>query len=166
MALWKICRHTQDEFIAKRSLSQANQLKAYEMSQKQLFSDDRETPDSSSWKKDTEGMNFSQKRKSSLNDGVGDSETAHMPMRFANLFRTKSEPLMSDHGSRCEHEEEDSDRLSVESALREPLKFRCPHAFVRFGVGGKVLIMDPSLSTSLIEVKDLKVAVKDSETKH
>ncbi|VDK32863.1 unnamed protein product [Anisakis simplex] len=26
--------------------------------------------------------------------------------------------------------------------------------------------MDPSLSTSLIEVKDLKVAVKDSETKH
>ncbi|VDN04648.1 unnamed protein product [Thelazia callipaeda] len=43
IALWKICKHTQEEFLAKRS---ANHLKAYEMSQKQLFSDDRETLDS------------------------------------------------------------------------------------------------------------------------
>uniref|UniRef100_F1KPW1 Protein transport protein sec16 n=1 Tax=Ascaris suum TaxID=6253 RepID=F1KPW1_ASCSU len=114
VALWKICKHTQDEFNAKRS---ANHLKAYEMSQKQLFSDDRETPDS----------------------------------------------RISDRGSRCEHEE-DSDRLSVDSALREPLKFRAPHSFVRFGIGGKVLVVDPSQSVSVVEIRDVKALVDDDET--
>uniref|UniRef100_A0A914ZD02 FERM domain-containing protein n=1 Tax=Parascaris univalens TaxID=6257 RepID=A0A914ZD02_PARUN len=115
VALWKICKHTQDEFNAKRS---ANHLKAYEMSQKQLFSDDRETPDS----------------------------------------------RISDRGSRCDHEE-DSDRLSVDSALREPLKFRAPHSFVRFGIGGKVLVVDPSQSVSVVEIRDLKALVDDGETR-
>ncbi|VDM37284.1 unnamed protein product [Toxocara canis] len=69
---------------------------------------------------------------------------------------------VSDRGSRCEHEE-DSDRLSVDSALREPLKFRSPHSFVRFGVGGKVLVVDPGLSVSVVEVRDLKALVRDTE---
>lgn len=43
LTILQICKHTQEEYIAKRSV---NQLKAYEMSQKQLFSDEHETLDS------------------------------------------------------------------------------------------------------------------------
>lgn len=113
-ALWKICKHTQEEFVARRS---AYQLKAYEKTQKQLFSDDRETPDS----------------------------------------------RLSDHGSRYD-QEEDSDRLSIESASKEPYKFRSAHAFARFAVGGKVIVVDPEASTSVIELRDLKSFVAETET--
>uniref|UniRef100_A0A914ZJM0 FERM domain-containing protein n=1 Tax=Parascaris univalens TaxID=6257 RepID=A0A914ZJM0_PARUN len=90
------------------------------------------------------------------------SQSVSMP--DYRLWRCRSEPLISDRGSRCDHEE-DSDRLSVDSALREPLKFRAPHSFVRFGIGGKVLVVDPSQSVSVVEIRDLKALVDDGETR-
>lgn len=42
-AVLQICKHTQEEYIAKRSIKQ---MKAYELSQKQQFSDEHETVDS------------------------------------------------------------------------------------------------------------------------
>lgn len=106
IALWKICKHTQDEYIAKRSI---NQLKAYEMSQKQLFSDEHETLDS----------------------------------------------RQSERGSRCDVED-DSDQLSIDSAAKEPMKFRVPHSFLRFGVGGKAIILNVQNSENILEIRDLK----------
>ncbi|CAG9531487.1 unnamed protein product [Cercopithifilaria johnstoni] len=106
VALWKICKHTQEEYIAKRSV---NQLKAYEMSQKQLFSDEHETLDS----------------------------------------------RQSERGSRCDAED-DSDQVSIDSAAKEPMKFRVPHSFLRFGVGGKVIMLNVQNSESVIEIRDLK----------
>ncbi|KAM3727292.1 Protein transport protein [Dirofilaria immitis] len=106
VALWKICKHTQEEYIAKRSV---NQLKAYEMSQKQLFSDDHETLDS----------------------------------------------RQSERGSRCDVED-DSDQLSVDSAAKEPMKFRVPHSFLRFGVGGKAIVLNVRNSENILEIRDLK----------
>ncbi|MFH4974351.1 hypothetical protein AB6A40_001060 [Gnathostoma spinigerum] len=114
VALWKICKHTQDEFNARMS---AKHLKAYEASQRQLFSDERETPD--------------------------------------------AESRLSD--SRIDHED-DSDRLSTDSALREPLKFRTPHSFARFSAGGRIVLMKPETSTSVLEIKDIKDVVLDPET--
>uniref|UniRef100_A0AAF5PMQ3 Protein transport protein sec16 n=1 Tax=Wuchereria bancrofti TaxID=6293 RepID=A0AAF5PMQ3_WUCBA len=106
VALWKICKHTQDEYIAKRSI---NQLKAYEMSQKQLFSDEHETLDS----------------------------------------------RQSERGSRCDVED-DSDQLSIDSAAKEPMKFRVPHSFLKFGVGGKAIILNVQNSENILEIRDLK----------
>ncbi|VDK77665.1 unnamed protein product [Litomosoides sigmodontis] len=106
VALWKICKHTQEEYIAKRS---ANQLKAYEMSQKQLFSDERETLDS----------------------------------------------RQSERGSRCDAED-DSDQLSIDSSAKEPMKFRVPHSFLKFGVGGKTIMLNVQNSENILEIRDMK----------
>ncbi|VDN18065.1 unnamed protein product [Gongylonema pulchrum] len=111
LALWKICKHTQDEFIAKRSV---NHLKAYEMSQKQLFSDDRETLDS----------------------------------------------RQSEHGSRCDDE---SDHLSIDSGLKEPMKFRVAHSFLRFGVGGRVVVLNAQNSENILEIRDLKSLIGEDK---
>ncbi|KAI1713168.1 sec23-binding domain of sec16 domain-containing protein [Ditylenchus destructor] len=43
VALWKICKHTQEEY--KQKIIKRNQ-EAYKLSQKHLFSDERDTPDS------------------------------------------------------------------------------------------------------------------------
>uniref|UniRef100_A0A915Q1S7 Protein transport protein sec16 n=1 Tax=Setaria digitata TaxID=48799 RepID=A0A915Q1S7_9BILA len=116
IALWKICKHTQEEYIAKRS---ASQLKAYEMSQKQLFSDDHETLDS----------------------------------------------RQSERGSRCDPED-DSDQISIDSAAKEPMKFRIPHSFLRFGAGGKVIVLNVQNSENILEIRNLKSLFGDHKLLH
>ncbi|VDN88672.1 unnamed protein product [Brugia pahangi] len=61
----------------------------------------------------------------------------------------------SERGSRCDVED-DSDQLSIDSAAKEPMKFRVPHSFLRFGVGGKAIILNVQNSENILEIRDLK----------
>ena len=110
-ALVKICRHTKDEYDARRQ--RANKM-AYDRSRRHLFSDDRATPDSRA----------------------------------------------SDRPSYCEPLDE-SDLASMDSSVKEPLKFSRPHAFVSFGPGGKLLILDPEYSICSLKFENVKSRIKD-----
>ncbi|KAE9550734.1 hypothetical protein FO519_006056 [Halicephalobus sp. NKZ332] len=110
-ALVKICRHTKDEYDARRQ--RANKI-AYDRSRRHLFSDDRATPD---------------------------SRASDRP--------SYSEPL------------DESDLGSIDSSVKEPLKFSRPHAFVSFGPGGKLLILDPEYSICSLKFENVKSRIKD-----
>uniref|UniRef100_A0A158R625 Protein transport protein sec16 n=1 Tax=Syphacia muris TaxID=451379 RepID=A0A158R625_9BILA len=134
-ALWKICKHTQEEYVARRS---AYQLKAYEKTQKQLFSDDRETPDSSFY---CIILLLIQLRKVILCQLFFDSKT--LLINFGECF---------------------SYFIYLVTDYLEPLKFRTAHAFAKFCVGGKVLVVNPENALSVIEIHDVKSFAADSET--
>uniref|UniRef100_A0A915CMQ5 Protein transport protein sec16 n=1 Tax=Ditylenchus dipsaci TaxID=166011 RepID=A0A915CMQ5_9BILA len=104
VALWKICKHTQEEY--KQKVIKRNQ-EAYKLTQKHLFSDERETPDSRN----------------------------------------------SDRPSFCDQESEVN---SVDSASKEPLLYRIPHAVFNFTVGGRVIILDPETSVNTVRIEDAK----------
>lgn len=42
------------------------------------------------------------------------------------------------------------------------MKFRVPHAFLNFCVDGRVLLLDPTLSISIVEIRDVKDLVNHS----
>ncbi|KAK5986704.1 Protein transport protein sec16, partial [Trichostrongylus colubriformis] len=140
VALWKICKSMQEEYHSKRL---AESQKAYEASQRQLFSDDRESADG----KEDDFV------------PLGDK-----PRRL--ILRTSSAPnFMSERASMDEnHDDRTSDILSIDSSQRAPLKHRVPHAFVSFGPGGKMVTVHPDLSVSVVQIDDIKTVVSDPYT--
>ncbi|VDK49788.1 unnamed protein product [Cylicostephanus goldi] len=147
----------QEEYLTKKL---AESQKAYEASQRQLFSDERESVDGKA------------------QDFVPLGE---IPRRYP-LLRTNSAPtFMSERASMDEnHDDRTSDILSIESSQRgisiyfllnfynllfeAPLKHRVPHAFVTFGYGGKMVTVHPDLSVSVVQIDDVKTALSDSHT--
>ncbi|KAL6724697.1 hypothetical protein Aduo_019561 [Ancylostoma duodenale] len=140
IALWKICKSMQEEYLTKKL---AESQKAYEASQRQLFSDERESVDGKEY------------------DFVPLGER---PRRL--ILRTNSAPnFMSERASMDEnHDDRTSDILSIESSQRAPLKHRVPHAFVTFGAGGKMVTVHPDLSVSVVQIDDIKTVITDPHT--
>lgn len=50
---------------------------------------------------------------------------------------------------------------SIIISFLEPLKFRVPHAFLNFTVGGRVIYVNPENSVSTIRMDDVKTFIKD-----
>lgn len=50
---------------------------------------------------------------------------------------------------------------SPQFSVSEPLKFRVPHAFLKFAVGGRVIVLNPESSVSTVRIEDLKTLVRD-----
>ena len=49
----------------------------------------------------------------------------------------------------------------IRISFLEPLKFRVPHAFLNFSVGGRVIYVNPENSVSTIRMDDMKTFIKD-----
>ncbi|KAK0407475.1 hypothetical protein QR680_019213 [Steinernema hermaphroditum] len=107
-ALVKICEHTQIEYNEVRERCKQRNRRAYEASQRQLFSDDRETPDA------------------------------------------------SDRGSVYDQVDDSVDLASIDSVVKEPLKYRERHAIANFGPGGRMVVLDPMSNMYAVKLTNFR----------
>ncbi|RCN25958.1 hypothetical protein ANCCAN_28325, partial [Ancylostoma caninum] len=133
IALWKICKSMQEEYLTKKL---AESQKAYEASQRQLFSDERESVD---------GMSERASMDENHDDRTSDILSIESSQRGSYFFSWRCFP----HFNVC---------------IQAPLKHRVPHAFVTFGAGGKMVTVHPDLSVSVVQIDDIKTVITDPHT--
>uniref|UniRef100_A0A7E4URD7 Protein transport protein sec16 n=1 Tax=Panagrellus redivivus TaxID=6233 RepID=A0A7E4URD7_PANRE len=75
--------------------------------------------------------------------------------------RATPDSRASDRPSFSDPRQDESDIASIDSSAKEPLKFTRPHSIISFGVGGRLLVLNPEKSISTIRIEDVKSHIRN-----